>query len=102
MTRNDFLKELEETFKQGLELVKKKNADYAEDNDPFLNFRNSTAVGVSLDRGILVRSMDKMTRISHLLDRDGVVKDEKIDDTLLDLINYIAILKVYLNDKSKN
>lgn len=101
MQRKEFLTNLEQTFKDGLELVKLKNADYAEEGDPFLNFKNSEVVGVSLEKGILVRIMDKITRISHLLERPNQVKDEKLADSILDAINYLAILKVY-EKKEKN
>jgi len=43
--------------------------------------------------------MDKVSRISTLLEKEAKVKDEAIEDTLEDLINYTAILKSYLKQK---
>jgi len=95
---NVLLESMESTFKNCLEIAKKKNADYAgdtENSDPFQNFKNSTVVKVSVERGILVRLMDKMSRISNLIDAEAKVKDESVYDTIDDAINYLSILKAY-------
>jgi len=95
-TQNVLLVSLEKTFSDCLETAKRKNADYAGINsDPFKNFKNSTVVGVTVEKGILVRLMDKMSRISNLLEAEAQVKDESIYDTIDDAINYLAILKAY-------
>lgn len=99
---NILLESLEKTFAECLEIAKRKNADYAGDNqDPFKNFKNATVVGVSVERGILVRLMDKMSRISNLLYKEAQVKDESIQDTLGDIINYVAILKAYIENEQR-
>jgi hypothetical protein len=96
-----FLIELEELAKAGIETARKKNADYANSDDPFANFRLSEMVGVPVERGILVRMTDKIRRIANLLDRDPEVADESVDDTLADLANYALILRVWLRWKHK-
>ena len=53
----------------------------------------------STEAGIVVRMTDKLSRIANLIKQDAKVKDESISDTLLDLMNYANILKVYLNNK---
>lgn len=93
---NPLLVDMEKTFADCLATATRKNHDYGgSNNDPFANFRNSTIAGVSVERGILVRLMDKMSRISTLLDKEAQVKDEAVDDTIDDAINYLAILKSY-------
>ena len=100
MERQDFITALENNFKDCIEIVKKKNSDYAKDVDPFKNFRLSEFVGLcSLERAILVRMMDKIQRVVNLLDKEASVKDESIEDTLKDLINYANILLVYLKSR---
>lgn len=99
--RELFIKSIEQSFKDCLDLIRKKNQDYAGVGDPFANFRNSEMAGVSIERGILVRVMDKISRISNLLERDAAVIDESLEDTLLDLINYTAILKAYLEHRER-
>lgn len=99
MNRNNLYEALDSTFKECLEIAKAKNNDYAKSEDPFKNFKISETVGVPVERGIMVRMMDKVSRISNGLDSELMVKDETINDTLNDLINYTAILKAYLNNK---
>ena len=45
--------------------------------------------------------MDKIVRVSNLLDREAVIADEKIEDSLNDIINYSAIIKAKLHEKDK-
>jgi hypothetical protein len=100
---NPLIIDMKETFTKCLDLVIRKNNDYSgvknADNDPFKNIRGAEFVGVPNERGILVRMMDKMGRISSLLTQDAQVKEESINDTLDDLINYSVILKSYLKNK---
>lgn len=105
MNQKQFFSHLENTFKSALKLVKKKNADYAEESDPFKNFKFASLIGMSVEDAILVRVSDKMARISNLIRNNGgktMVKDESIDDTCIDIINYIAIMMAYReNEKQK-
>lgn len=101
MNQQDFITEIEKTFQQGLEILYKKNNDYAEETDPWKNFRFAEIVGVGVERAILVRISDKLARISNLVEKEAMVKDEAIEDTLVDLANYAAILKVYIANKKK-
>jgi len=100
MTTKDYNAQLERTFKECLAISVAKNADYADKDNPFKNFELSAQVAnLPVAKGMMIRLMDKMTRISNLLERENVVKDEKIDDTIIDAINYLNILKVYLENK---
>ena len=101
MLRVNFIESIRNTFTKGIELVERKNADYAGADNPFKNFESALVVGIPIDRAILVRVLDKLSRISNLLGREAAVKDETIEDTLVDAINYLAILKAYLEDKDE-
>ena len=74
------VEQMELIQKEGLELFKKKNADYG---DAFAKY------GII---GVLMRIEDKIQR-SLSITNNGVnlVKDENIRDTLLDLHNYAAM-----------
>jgi hypothetical protein len=73
---------------EGLELFRKKNADYG---DAFAKY------GVI---GVLMRIEDKIQR-SLSITKNGVnlVKDEGIRDTLLDLHNYAAMALMLLDEE---
>lgn len=95
MTNEQFITSIRKTFDDGLALIEVKNKDYANSADPFRNFRSASIVGLEPDRAILVRVLDKIARVSNLLDNEAAVSSERLEDTLLDCINYVAILKAY-------
>lgn len=83
----------ESICREAFELMKRKNADYASEEDPLMNFR---AGGVL---GIVIRKGDKAIRDINLTRRLGDPKatmavDENLRDTRLDEINY-AILALF-------
>ena len=83
------VQQMQEVQNKGLELFKKKNADYG---DAFAKF------GVI---GVLMRIEDKIQR-SLSITNNGIylVKDERIEDTLIDLHNYSA-MAIMLLDENK-
>ena len=96
---------LKANFDNGMDLMMKKNADYAGKEDPFRNFRAIETMGLSVKQGILVRMSDKFSRIGTLLSdqsSEAQVKDESIEDTLLDLINYANILLTFRQVKKQD
>ena len=98
MTTTDFIANIESSYVQCLRIIVAKNADYAGKDDPFKNFMNSLTVGVDPQQAILVRVMDKISRIANLLHKEAEVSDETVTDTILDAINYLAILKALHNE----
>lgn len=100
MNRKEFLKQFNQTLKEMSDIVVKKNKDYTGNGDAFKNFQSISILTdnmISPEEGILVRMTDKINRIATLIYQDNAVKDEKIQDTLLDLAVYSIILKTYLN-----
>jgi hypothetical protein len=96
MTQEQFYASLEATFKRGLEIIHLKNADYANSANPFRNFESASIAGLGVERAILVRVLDKLSRVSNLLSKDPAVVEETVNDTILDAINYLAIMKAYI------
>lgn len=84
--------QMEKVQKEGLELFKKKNADYG---DAFANY------GVV---GVLVRMGDKISRLQSITAKSvSLVNTESLRDTLIDLHNYSAMAIMLLDeDKKKN
>lgn len=80
-------------YDRALEIMRKKNHDYTPDNDPIANFRMAEIIGVTTkERAIMVRLLDKIVRIANGLNKEYAVDDEKMQDNILDAINYLAIL----------
>lgn len=73
-----------------LALMKKKNVDYADADDPYENFRQFGRLG------ILVRMSDKLARLRNF-EKNGkfVVEDEGLRDSIIDLINYAVLYYGY-------
>jgi hypothetical protein len=88
---------------KGLELMKRKNHDYAgrSGDDPFANFRRVESMGIcSTEAGFLVRFTDKISRLSTFCEAgELLVKDESVEDTLVDIINYCVLLGAYLRQQ---
>lgn len=101
MNKEILIKVIEGLYSEGIEIIREKNSDYSKNGDAFSNFRFAELVGISPERAILVRVSDKLARISNLLDKENEVKDETIYDTILDMINYMAILHAFLLDRSR-
>ena len=77
--------ELDKIFYELRKIIISKNTDY---NDSFHD--------IFLEYGLestYIRLTDKLNRLKYLAKNDAKVKDEKVIDTLYDLINY-AILTV--------
>lgn len=102
MNQKQFIARLEELYKENVEISRMKNADYASEGDPFLNFRACEAFGVPATTGLLVRMSDKLIRCANLVNREAQVKDESILDTLSDLANYAMILRMYIETHNEN
>lgn len=103
MNREELFKMHGEMCHMALELMKKKNADYAgsDGHNPFANFTRSEALGIcSTEQSFLVRMTDKMSRLSSFAAKGKLdVEDESVYDTLIDLINYSVLLAAYLKQK---
>lgn len=87
----DRVKQMEAVQKEGLELFKKKNADYG---DAFANYG---AIGV------LVRMGDKISRCQSISNKSvSMIDSESLRDTLIDLHNYAAMAVMLIDESDKN
>ena len=75
-------------------LMQLKNRDYAHADDPFKNFRRHGLYGIT------VRISDKLARLDNFIENGKFsVKDEKIEDTVMDLMNYSVLFYSLLEDE---
>jgi hypothetical protein len=103
MTNIELFKIHKELCTNALDLMQKKNHDYAgsKGNEPFANFTRSEAMGITTtEKAMLVRMLDKMSRLSSFTDSgEFKVEDEKLQDTIIDVINYSVLLYAYISQK---
>ena len=85
----DRVEQMKNIQNEGLELFKRKNADYG---DAFANYG---AVGV------IVRMGDKIQRLSSITNKGiNLVDTESLRDTLIDLHNYAAMAIMLIDEES--
>ena len=74
------------------QLLDAKNADYADAEDPFINFKQSADFGVDPLVGLFIRMGDKFQRLKAFSKHGQLqVKGEGVDDSLRDLIGYCTL-----------
>lgn len=84
------VEQMEKVQKEGLELFKRKNADYG---DAFANYGTI---------GVIVRMGDKIQRALSITNNGiNMVDNESIRDTLLDLHNYSAMAIMLIDEKKE-
>lgn len=92
-----------ETFEKIIQMTKRKNADYAGNGgDAFNNFTRVEGLcpTISTEQGFFVRLTDKFSRIGSFIQNGELqVKDESVEDTLLDLSNYAFLFYAFLRAK---
>lgn len=81
-------------------IYEKKTADYATIKDPHSNLRECEKMGIPSWKGVLVRMGDKWNRICNLT-KNGKVKNEPIEDSLLDLAIYSLICYLLYQENKK-
>ena len=95
---SDFYKLLEKMK----EIHSNKNHDYSGEGDPFRNFKMSEEMGIPAWKGCLIRMGDKYSRLCSFAKKEEYkVKDENIEDTLMDLAIYSLIDIILYREKSK-
>lgn len=76
----------EELAGKARDIMTAKNHDYAHEGDVFRNFRRYGTFGV------LVRLSDKLARLDSFEENEEfAVANEKLEDTIVDIINYAVI-----------
>lgn len=104
MTKKEYMEFHKAMCDKMVEITKAKNADYTgAGDDPFANFTRVEQLGIcSTEQGFMTRINDKFSRMISFVQK-GVfqVKDESIEDTLLDLSNYCILMAGYIRSKKQ-
>lgn len=72
------------------ETYERKNADYGNSFEKSLDKFGLVAAAVRIG--------DKVNRFENLIDKENLVKDESISDTLLDLATYALMTAMYIDN----
>lgn len=109
-TVDGFMEFMQKRSEARIETCRRKNNDYAapdaHNDDPMKVFRNFTTVeelgACTTEQGFFTRMTDKYMRIINLMSpgHKQMVSDEAIDDTIMDLQNYLDLLAGYLQHKN--
>jgi len=103
MTVEDYLALHIDLCDRAREITKAKGHDYSGTADTLANLKAVEAFGLcSAEKGVLVRLCDKFKRLGRLVG-DGaepMVKDESVEDTILDMINYLLLLAALRKEKA--
>lgn len=105
MNKQEYMKFHEAFTTKMLEIARAKNADYTgSSEDPFANFRAVENLGIcSTEQGFLTRMMDKFKRITSFVQKGVLqVKDESVEDTLMDLANYCILMAGYIKSQKQS
>lgn len=104
MNKDEYLNFHREACERMVRLTEDKNADYTgAGDDPFANFRNiKNCGGATPMQGFLVRMNDKISRVSSFVEKGTLsVKDESVQDTLLDLANYSILMLGFITSEKE-
>lgn len=107
MTKDEYIIFHKECCDRMVDVTKKKNADYTGgSDDPFANFvqiGSLVQIPNVIEVGFLTRMSDKFSRIGSFITKGMLqVKDESVEDTLIDLANYCILFAGYLKSKKIN
>jgi len=102
MTRDELVSIHKDLCNKACVLMQKKSEDYATGSDPFANFKRGEILGfATAEEGLMLRVIDKVSRISTFLKQGKLtVENESVNDSIMDIINYMVLLQGMLEDKS--
>jgi hypothetical protein len=94
MNIQEYLELKQKLFKKSDEISLIKSKSYSNiADDPFKNVKMATLIHVKPAKGILIRLLDKISRIDTYVDGNGVdLVDEKLEDCVIDAINYLTMI----------
>lgn len=101
MTGEELLKIHETVLTRSREIMAKKNHDYSKEGALGNFFVAESLQACSAENGIIVRMGDKLSRLVSVLSKGNLVKDEALEDTILDIVNYSVLLIAVIQDKRR-
>lgn len=92
-TKADLLELHDRLCHDAKDLMVLKNQDYSgATDDPFNNFRAAEFIGIDPVAGIVLRCLDKFSRLKSFIACGTLaVRDEPVDDIFRDVVNYMIL-----------
>lgn len=102
MNKQEQIDLFRELMAQNLEILDKKGDDYAVSEDRLSNFKKAgEAINISAELQCLSLISTKVVRLGNLLESEDI-KNEPLEDSIKDLINYAFLLYcIYKEKKNK-
>lgn len=101
LSTEELLRQIQFQHEKQYALIDRKNRDYA-GTGPFENFTaTAEAAGISTDRAFLFHLVNKITRAKTLLMKKPDVANEPLEDTLMDMANYVNLWLAYRSTLSE-
>lgn len=83
--------------------MRNKSNDYAEGGDAFLNFKTAAQIaGISPEQTLLTLLGMKMSRLTQLISKGKKARNESVEDTMLDIINYVVLLRGMMKEQEND
>ncbi len=103
MNRTQFFEFAKSFYERAFQIMQNKNDDYSQKDDPYLNFKLiALMLDISPEEAMFSRMTDKYSRLKVCLKKGVSVKEETLEDTLIDIVNYSVLLAGYLKKKLDN
>lgn len=101
------IKAFVDLLNKSLEIHKKKNSDYASEENKFENFERSALIASwfnkPIDKVFITLITTKLTRLATLLNKSTQPNNESTEDSFLDLVTYCGLWGAeYEQNKIKN
>ncbi len=97
---SSFVQDTQVLFDRCIDLMRSKSNDYAEGGDAFLNFKTAAQIaGISPEQTLLTLLGMKMSRLTQLISKGKKAKNESVEDTMLDIINYVVLLRGMMHEQ---
>lgn len=96
-----FIKDSQGILDRCVQLMSAKSHDYAESKDAFLNFKTAAQLaGISPEQTLLTLLGMKLSRLTQLVGKSKQPKNEALEDTMIDVINYTLLLRGMIKERA--
>ena len=96
-----FIKDSQSILDRCVQIMSAKSHDYAESKDAFINFKTAAQLaGISPEQTLLTLLGMKLSRLTQLVGKGKQPKNEALEDTMVDVINYTLLLRGMIKERT--